>query len=142
MFLQLTPCGRVFLDKLTNPELVKKFPAFYRTGRFIATFTTARHLALSCVKPEAFLKDLKPAKIYEELSAPRPTHKLEDHILSAVRDSLPNTFIAVPHIGGRSSSLTLSTRHTLVTGAHLTGFTSRGCSYPASTADMFPSRRP
>jgi hypothetical protein len=39
----------------------------------------------------------------EELLAPRPTPKLEDHPLSPVRDCLFNTFAAALHIGGRSS---------------------------------------
>jgi hypothetical protein len=43
----LTPCSRVFLEKLTSLQLVKKFAAFYGTRRFITTFTSARHLSLS-----------------------------------------------------------------------------------------------
>jgi hypothetical protein len=39
----------------------------------------------------------------EELLAPRPTPKLEDHPLSAVRDCLFNIFAATLHIAGRSS---------------------------------------
>jgi len=35
------------LEKLTGLQLVKKFPAFYGTQRFITTFTSARHLPLS-----------------------------------------------------------------------------------------------
>jgi hypothetical protein len=42
----LTSCGRVFLEKLTGPKLIKKFPAFYRTRRLITAFTSARHLPL------------------------------------------------------------------------------------------------
>jgi hypothetical protein len=37
----------------------------------------------------------------EELLAPRPTPKLEDHPLSAVRDCLFNIFTASLHTGGR-----------------------------------------
>ena len=44
----LTPWSRVLLEKLTGSQLVKKFPAFYGTRRFITTFTSARHLSLSC----------------------------------------------------------------------------------------------
>jgi hypothetical protein len=36
----------------------------------------------------------------EELLAPRPTSKLEDHPLSAVRDCLLNVFAATLHIRG------------------------------------------
>jgi hypothetical protein len=40
----LTPWSRVLLEKLTGLQLVKKFPAFYGTRRFIIAFTSARHL--------------------------------------------------------------------------------------------------
>jgi len=43
----LTPWSRVFLEKLTGPQLVKKFPAFYGTQRFLTVFTRASHLSLS-----------------------------------------------------------------------------------------------
>jgi len=42
----LTPWSRVLLEKLTGSKLVKKFNAFYGTRRFIAAFTSARHLSL------------------------------------------------------------------------------------------------
>ena len=44
---QLTTCSTVRPEKLTVPQLVKEFPALYRTRRFITTFTTARHLSQS-----------------------------------------------------------------------------------------------
>ena len=44
--LTLTPCSRV-LQKLTDSQLVQKFPAFYGTLRFITAFTSARHLSPS-----------------------------------------------------------------------------------------------
>jgi hypothetical protein len=40
-------CSRVLIEKLTVSQLVKKFPAFYRTRRIITTFTSARNLPLS-----------------------------------------------------------------------------------------------
>ena len=55
----------------------------------------------------------------EELLASRPTAKLEDHPLSAVRDCLFNMFTATLHNGGRSSIRNLRTRHATVTGTHL-----------------------
>jgi hypothetical protein len=55
----------------------------------------------------------------EELLAPRPTPKLEDHPLSAVRNCLFNIFAATLHIGGRFSIRNLRTRHAVVTGTHL-----------------------
>ena len=42
-----TPWNRVLLKKLTGFQLVKNFPAFYGTRRFITAFTRARHLSLS-----------------------------------------------------------------------------------------------
>ena len=42
----LTPWSRVLREKPTCPKLLKKFPAFYRTRRFITAFTAARHLSL------------------------------------------------------------------------------------------------
>ena len=42
----LTPWCRV-LEKLAGLHLVKKFPAFYGTRRFITPFTSARHLSIS-----------------------------------------------------------------------------------------------
>ena len=43
----LTPWSRVLLEKLIILWLVKKFPAFYGTQRFITKFSSARHLSLS-----------------------------------------------------------------------------------------------
>jgi hypothetical protein len=55
----------------------------------------------------------------EELLAPRPTPKMEDHPLLAVDDCLFNIFAATLHIGGRSSIRTLRTRRAVVIGTHL-----------------------
>ena len=55
----------------------------------------------------------------EELLALRPTPKLEDHPLSAVRDFLFNILAATLHIGGCSSIRNLRTRHAVLTGTHL-----------------------
>jgi hypothetical protein len=40
----IIPWSRVLLEKLTGLQLIKKFPAFYRTQRFITTFTSACQL--------------------------------------------------------------------------------------------------
>ena len=39
----LTPWSRVLLEMLTSSQIVKKFPAFYGTRRFITMFTNACH---------------------------------------------------------------------------------------------------
>ena len=55
----------------------------------------------------------------EELLAPRPSPKLEDYPLSAVRDCLFNIFAATLHIEGHSSIRNLRTHRAVVTGTHL-----------------------
>ena len=47
----LTPLCRVLLEKLTGLQLVKKFPAFYATRRFITALTSVRHLSLPRASP-------------------------------------------------------------------------------------------
>ena len=43
----LTPWCRVLLEKLTGLQLVKKFPAFHGSRRFITALTSVRHVSLS-----------------------------------------------------------------------------------------------
>ena len=54
-FLLLTylpaPWSIVLLEKLTGFQLVKKFPAFYATRRFIKAFTSARQMSVSWSNP-------------------------------------------------------------------------------------------
>ena len=47
----LTPWCRVLLEKLTGLQLVKKFPAFHGTRRFITVLTSVRHLSPSWANP-------------------------------------------------------------------------------------------
>jgi len=47
----LTPWCRVLFEKLTGFQLVKKFPAFHGTRRFITALTSVRHLSLSWANP-------------------------------------------------------------------------------------------
>jgi len=67
--LLLTPWHRVLLEKLTGLQLVKKFPAFHGTRRFITALTSVRHLskhpACECFLTKFFYR--------EGLLAPRPT---------------------------------------------------------------------
>jgi hypothetical protein len=46
-FQHLTPRSRDLPEKITGPQLVRKFSAFYGTRSFISAFTTARYLSVS-----------------------------------------------------------------------------------------------
>jgi len=111
----LTPWRRILLEKLTDFQLVKKYPAFHGTRRFITAFTSASVWWFRTV-----------IRFYgEQLTEPSPIPKLEDHTLSAVRDCLCNIFAVTLHTGDRSSSRNVRTRHAVVTGNRL----SRDCYY-------------
>ena len=47
----LTPWCTVLLQKLTGLQLVKKFPVFQGTRRFITALTSIRHMSLSSASP-------------------------------------------------------------------------------------------
>ena len=47
----LAPWCTVLLEKLTGLQLVKKFPAYHGTRRFITALISVRHLYLSWVSP-------------------------------------------------------------------------------------------
>ena len=51
LYYSLTPWCRVLLEKLTGLKLVKKFPAFHGTRRFITALTSVRHLSLFWASP-------------------------------------------------------------------------------------------
>ena len=51
----LNPWCRVLLEKLTGLQLVKKFPAFHGTRRFITALISVRHLSLSWASPIQFI---------------------------------------------------------------------------------------
>ena len=55
----------------------------------------------------------------EELLAPRPTPKLEEHPLFALHNCLFNIFTAAFLIGGHFAIHNLRMRHAMVTGTHL-----------------------
>ena len=77
----LTPWCRVLLGQLTGLQLVKKFPAFHGTRRFITALTSVRHLSLSWATPIQ--------SIY-----PHPTSWISILILSThLRLGLPSGFL-------------------------------------------------
>jgi hypothetical protein len=101
-------------------------PALHR----LLTFQIPNLMSLLCclgctklsVQVRGFVCEYFVTKIHfhgEELLAPCPTPKLEDHTLSAVRDCLFNIFAATLHIVGRSSIRNLRKCHAVVTSTPL-----------------------
>ena len=68
----LTPWCRVLVDKLIGLQLVKKFPAFHGTRRFITALTSVRHLSLSWTSPNQ--------SIYPHLTSWRSILILSTHL--------------------------------------------------------------
>jgi hypothetical protein len=80
-------CCAKFIEKL-----VKKFPAFHGTQKFITVFTWDR----SSRPRVTFLNRL--VLCGEELLCCRPTSNVEDHLLTTVCDCLFSTLAATLHI--------------------------------------------
>ena len=97
------PRSRVLLEKLPDPQLVKKFPALYGTRRLITEFTSARHLSPSCAilirsmppqptswKPILILSSQLrlglPSGSFPKVSPPKPRYT---HFLSPIRATCP-----------------------------------------------------
>ena len=136
----LTPWCRVLPEQLTGLQLVKKFPAFHGTRRFITALTSVRllrdaspgtlppgepnggvvylRIVLSPEQASHLWMFLNNVFYREGLLAPHPTPKLEDQPSSAVRDCLFNLFAATLLIRGRSSIRNLRTRNAVVTGTN------------------------
>ena len=100
-------------------------PALYRLLTFHVPNLMSLFRCLCCTTASAQVRGLffvffcNKIRFYDELLAPRPATYLEDHPLSAVRDSLFNIFAATLPIGGRSSLRNVRRRHAVVTGTHL-----------------------
>ena len=78
----ITPSSTVTLEKLTGSQLIKKFPSFYGTRRFIITFKSARRLSLSQARS---IQSMPPHPI-----SWRPILKLSSHLhLGLPRGLLP-----------------------------------------------------
>ena len=107
----LTPYSTVLLEKLTRFQLVKKFPTFYGTRRFLIAFASARHLSLSWASS---IQSITPTpkflkihlRLYQSISpGPRLTlwlfrNRTTPCRLSAtaysIYSQLPSALVAVP----------------------------------------------
>jgi hypothetical protein len=111
--IELTPWSIGLSEKITGHQLLKKFPAICATWRFITACTRVRHFSLFLARsiqsisphsPQSHIRDffvwfvIRLSFYDEELLAPRPNPKTEDHTLSAVRDCLFVIFAASIHI--------------------------------------------
>ena len=118
----LTPWSRVLLEKLTGFAANQEIPLETLPPGDPSGGVFYRRIVLS---PE---------------EASRPTPKLEDHPLSAVRNCLFDLFAATLHIGGRSSIRNLRTRYAVVTGTHKHSLTKEYC-YEYNTVACFKKKK-
>ena len=95
----LPPCSTVLIEKLTGLQLVKKFPAFHVTRRFITAFTSAHHPSLSWA---SLIQSITPTSHFLILTSPLclnlssglfppdyPTKTLYTPLLSPIRATCP-----------------------------------------------------
>ena len=96
----LTPWSRALLEKLTGFQLVKKFPAFYGTRRFITAVTSARQLSISWA---GSIQSIPPHP-----TSGRSTLILSSHLRLALPSGLfPSGFSTKPFIRLSSPSYVL-----------------------------------
>ena len=108
-YLLITPWKRVLLEKVTGSQLVKKFPAFYGSRRFITAFTSVRHLSLSWATSiqsmpshPTFWRSILILSSHLRLGVPSglipsgfPTTILYTPLLSPVRSTCPVYLISI-----------------------------------------------
>ena len=68
----LSQWSRVLLEKTTGSQLVKKFPTYYGTWRFITVFTSACHLSLSSARSIQSMPPPTPIPLPEDPSSYYP----------------------------------------------------------------------
>ena len=98
-------------------------PALYRLPTFhmpnlVSLFRCLVYQSINPGLRQVFLFHNTDSFYGEELTTPRPTPKLEDHPLSAVRECLFDRFAATLHIEGCFSLHNLRMCHALGTGTH------------------------
>jgi len=96
-------------------QLVKKFPAFYGTRRFITVFIRPR----SVPRPRVTFHNKMHFFYGEALLAPCPNPKLDDHPLSAVLDCFQYICSYTPHLEAVCSIRNPTASHGMVTGTYI-----------------------
>jgi hypothetical protein len=86
----LTPRCRVLLEQLTGLQLVKKFPAFHGTWRFITALTSVRHLSLFWANP---IQSIYPHPTYWRSVLILSTHLLLLILSTQLLLDLPSGFL-------------------------------------------------
>ena len=108
----LTPWCRLLLEKLTGLQLLKKFPAFHGTRRFITALTSVRHLSLSWASPIQSIyphptscRSILILSTHLRLGLPSglfpscfPTKTLYTHLSSPIRATCPAHLILLDFI--------------------------------------------
>ena len=99
----LTPRCRVLLEKLTGLQLVKKFPAFHGTPRFITTLTSVRHLSLSWASP---IQSIYPhptswRSIHLRLGLPSGSPSLRFPHQDSIHSPLLNIILAIDQLNAQ-----------------------------------------
>jgi len=106
----LPPWSRVLLEKLTGFQLVKKFPTYYGTRRFIMAVTSAHHplVPILCQlnpahTPTAHFLKIQLNIIHLGLPSSLfpsgfPTNTLYMPLFSPIRDTCPNHLILLNFI--------------------------------------------
>ena len=89
LLLLLTSWCRVLLEKLTGLQLVKKFPAFHGTRRFITALTSVRHMSISWASP-IHLRPGLPSGLFP---SGFPTKTLYTPLSSPIRVTCPDRLI-------------------------------------------------
>ena len=104
----LTPWSRVLLEKPIGSQLVKKFPAFYGTRRFITAFT---RFCVNISYHDPFLR------VGVVSASSNPQAEGPPHVSCPLL--LFQYILSYPPYGGRSSIRNPRTRHAVVTGTNL-----------------------